>query len=160
MTSNLGSGNARRAIGFAAEQAESPAARMLSAAKGAFLPEFLNRIDEIVTFRALTPEQVERIARLMVERVADRLREERGIELKVDDELVARLAHDGFDEEFGTRPLGRHVRRTLEKELTHGILDGRLGDGAAVRAGTADDGAVVLELVEPEHEPEPQLVAS
>ena len=96
----------------------------------------------------------------MVERVADRLRDERGIELRVDDELVARLARDGFDEEFGARPLGRHVRRTLEKELTRGILDGRLGDGAAVRAGAADDGALVLELVQPEHEPEPELVGS
>ena len=160
MTSNLGSGKARRAVGFAAERAEPAPERMLSAAKGAFLPEFLNRIDEVVTFRALTPEQVERIARLMVERVADRLREEHGVELRVDDELVAQLARDGFDEEFGARPLGRHVRRTLEKELTRGILDGRLGDGAAVRAGAADDGAVVLELVQPEHEPERELVGS
>ncbi|HYZ71331.1 MAG TPA: hypothetical protein VE528_06690, partial [Thermoleophilaceae bacterium] len=91
---------------------------------------------------------------------ADRLREEHGVELRVDDELVAQLARDGFDEEFGARPLGRHVRRTLEKELTRGILDGRLGDGAAVRAGAADDGAVVLELVQPEHEPERELVGS
>ena len=96
----------------------------------------------------------------MVERVADRLRDERGIELSVDDELVARLARDGFDEEFGARPLGRHVRRTLEKELTRGILDGRLDDGAAVRAGAGDDGAIVLDQAAHEHEPEPELVAS
>ena len=54
---------------------------------------------------------------------------ERGIELEVDDALVARLARDGFDEEFGARPLQRHVRRTLEKELTRAILDGALADG-------------------------------
>jgi ATP-dependent Clp protease ATP-binding subunit ClpC len=57
---------------------------MLGAAKGAFLPEFLNRIDEIVTFDALTSEQTERIARLMVDRVAERLRFEREIELELE----------------------------------------------------------------------------
>ena len=160
MTSNLGSGKARRAVGFAADQAEPAAERLIAAAKGAFLPEFLNRIDEIVTFRALTPEQVERIARLMVDRVAEQLRLEREIELEVDDELVARLARDGFDEEFGARPLGRHVRRTLEKELTRGILDGRLREGTEVRASAAEDGAIVLEVSELSPEPAPELVAS
>jgi ATP-dependent Clp protease ATP-binding subunit ClpC len=160
MTSNLGSGKARRAVGFAADAAEPAAERMVAAAKGAFLPEFLNRIDEIVTFHALTPEQVERIARLMVDRVAERLRLERGIELEVDDALVGRLARDGFDEEFGARPLQRHVRRTLEKELTRGILDGRLGEGAGVRAREGEDGAIELEVTAPAPLPRPELVAS
>ena len=160
MTSNLGSGKARRAAGFAADEAEPAAERMVAAAKGAFLPEFLNRIDEIVTFRALTPAEVERIARFMVDRVAERLRVERGIELEVDDALVARLARDGFDEEFGARPLQRHVRRTLERELTRGILDGRLADGSGVRASVAGDGAIVLETTEAAPQSEPELVAS
>jgi ATP-dependent Clp protease ATP-binding subunit ClpC len=148
MTSNLGAGEARRAIGFTAGAAGSGEERMLAAAKDAFLPEFLNRIDEIVTFSALTPEQVEQITGLVVARTAARLREERGIELQVDPALVARLARDGFDEQFGARPLQRHVRRTLEKALTQAILDGRLGDGASVRA-KLDDGAVALEVLEP-----------
>ena len=74
---------------------------------------------------------------------------ERGIELAVDGALVARLAREGFDEEFGARPLKRHVRRTLEKALTRAILAGGLADGAAVRATLADDGGVVLELPQP-----------
>jgi ATP-dependent Clp protease ATP-binding subunit ClpC len=119
---------------------------MLAAAKAAFLPEFLNRIDEIVTFEALGGEHVERIARLIVGRVADRLRTERGIELTVTDALVARLAQDGFDAEYGARPLARHVRRTLERELTAAIVDGRLGDGAAVTADVDADGGVTLAL--------------
>ena len=122
---------------------------MLAAAKGAFLPEFLNRIDEIVTFQALTAEQVARITGLMVERIAERLRTERGIVLEVAPELVERLASDGFDEEYGARPLARHVRRTLERELTRAIVDGRLADGAAVRASLGDDGGVALELPQP-----------
>ena len=64
--------------------------------------------------------------------------------LEVDDALVARLARDGFDEEFGARPLQRHVRRTLEKELTRAILDGSLADGAHVRATAGADGGVAL----------------
>ena len=149
MTSNLGAGEARRGIGFTAGAAASAGERMREAAKAAFLPEFLNRIDEVVTFEALTPEQVERIARLVVGATAERLRAERGIELDVAPELVTRLARDGFDEQFGARPLKRHVRRTLEKALTRAILDGRLADGAAVRATLAEDGGVALELPEP-----------
>ena len=153
MTSNLGAGRAKRPLGFAtggSDSADSGEDRMQAAAKRAFLPEFLNRIDEIVTFEALTPEQVERICRLVVSRVGERLFEEHGVELEVSDELVARLARDGFDEEFGARPLKRHVRRTLEKELTRAILDGRVAEGSGVHADLAGDGTVALEVSEPE----------
>ena len=152
MTSNLGAGDARRGIGFTAAESGSAGNRMLEAAKAAFLPEFLDRIDEIVTFEALTPEQVEQIAGIVVARTAERLRDERGIELQVAPELVAQLARDGFDEAFGARPLKRHVRRTLEKALTQAILDGRLGDGSKVRATLGEDAQVALEL--------PELVAA
>jgi ATP-dependent Clp protease ATP-binding subunit ClpC len=121
---------------------------MMAAARSAFLPEFLNRIDEIVTFQPLTPAQVEQIAGLVVGRIADRLREERGIELTVTPGLVARLAADGFDEQFGARPLNRHVRRTLEKELTRAILAGELPDGARVTATLAGDDASIALAIE------------
>ena len=146
MTSNLGAGRAKRGIGFTAGEPAAEDERMLGAAKAAFLPEFLNRIDEIVTFQPLTGEQVERIAGLICERVAERLLEQRGITLEVTDELVARLAREGFDEAFGARPLQRHVRRTLEKELTRAILAGELADGTTVRASD-DDGRIALEPV-------------
>ncbi len=156
MTSNLGAGTAKRGVGFTAsreDQRESDEERMQAAARAAFLPEFLNRIDDVVTFRPLTEDQVATIAGLLIGRVADRLREERGIELEVDEALVARLAREGFDEAFGARPLKRHIRRTLEKELTRGILDGRLPDATRVRAGEGQDGAIAL-LV-PEAAPQP-----
>src|SRR4051794_27142446 len=160
MTSNLGAAKAKRALGFTAAAPEADAERMRAAAKSAFLPEFLNRIDEIVTFSPLSAEQVERIAELMCAQVADRLREERGIELDVADELVARLGRDGFDEEFGARPLKRHIRRTLEKALTRAILTGDVVDGSTVRAALTDDaeGGIALDTISapalaPEHEP-------
>jgi ATP-dependent Clp protease ATP-binding subunit ClpC len=149
MTSNLGAGKARRGLGFTAGEPEARDDQMLSAAKAAFLPEFVNRIDEIVTFQPLTAEQVEEIAGLVVARVADRLRAERGIELAVEPELVTQLARDGFDEQFGARPLHRHVRRTLEKELTRAILAGELPDGARVTATLGGDG-VALRAEQPE----------
>jgi ATP-dependent Clp protease ATP-binding subunit ClpC len=144
MTSNLGAGKARRGIGFTAGEPAAEAERMQDAAKDAFLPEFINRIDEIVTFRALEPAQVQEIAGLMVARVAERLRTERGIELSVSGELVARLAEDGFDAELGARPLQRHVRRTLEKALTRAILGGELADGSHVTAELDEQGEIAL----------------
>ncbi len=144
MTSNLGAGKARRGIGFTAGEPAAEAERMEAAAKDAFLPEFINRIDEIVTFQALQPAQVQEIAGLMVARVAERLRTERGIELEVQPELVARLAEEGFDAELGARPLQRHVRRTLEKALTRAILAGELADGSHVTAELDEQGEIAL----------------
>jgi len=106
--------------------------------------------DPALLGQPLTAGQVEQIAHTIVARVADRLRTERGIELEVDDALTARLARDGFDEAFGARPLQRHVRRTLEKELTRAILAGELTDGQHVRASEGDDdGTNTLSVLEP-----------
>jgi ATP-dependent Clp protease ATP-binding subunit ClpC len=150
MTSNLGAGRAKRQVGFRADSGSGPApaasARMLEAAKQAFLPEFLNRIDEIITFEPLSESQIAQIGELIVAQVADRLRAERGIELSVTPELIAQLSKQGFDAEFGARPLKRHLRRTLEKELTRAILDGSLSDGARVTARIGEDQPVELEL--------------
>jgi ATP-dependent Clp protease ATP-binding subunit ClpC len=156
MTSNLGAGRAKRSLGFTAAAPAQADGRMLEAAKAAFLPEFLNRIDDIVTFDALGEAEVRTIARQIVDRVGDRLKAERRIELEVDDALVARLATEGFDEDFGARPLQRHVRRTLERELTRAILAGTLTDGARVRATGGADGGVALEVIAAAA---PQLVA-
>jgi ATP-dependent Clp protease ATP-binding subunit ClpC len=146
MTSNLGAGRAKRSLGFTAAGPDASDGRMLEAAKAAFLPEFLNRIDDIVTFDSLGEPEVQKIARQIVGRVGERLAAERRIVLEVDDALVARLAADGFDEDFGARPLQRHVRRTLERELTRAILAGTLADGAHVRATAGEDGDVALEV--------------
>ncbi len=156
MTSNLGAGRAKRSLGFTAAAPAQADGRMLEAAKAAFLPEFLNRIDDIVTFDALGETEVRTIARQLVDRVGERLAAERRIELEVDDALVARLAAEGFDEDFGARPLQRHVRRTLERELTRAILAGTLTDGARVRATGGEDGGVALEVIAAAA---PQLVA-
>ena len=149
MTSNLGAGEAKRPLGFVTGASDPAAERMRDAAKGAFLPEFLNRIDEIVVFEPLTEAQVERIGALICSRLAERLRAERDVELTIEPALVARLAREGFDPEFGARPLKRHIRRTLEKELTRAILGGHIDDGASVFAREGDEQAVVLDVAQP-----------
>ncbi|HST40198.1 MAG TPA: ATP-dependent Clp protease ATP-binding subunit [Conexibacter sp.] len=159
MTSNLGAGGAKkRGIGFTAAEGgelnrEEASERMLAAAKGAFLPEFVNRIDELVVFDALSAEQIERIGELIVGRVEARLEDEREISLDVERELIARLAREGFDPQYGARPLQRHVRRTLEKVLTKAIVEGRLKEGDRVTAADAD-GEIEL-TIEPSPVSEP-----
>jgi ATP-dependent Clp protease ATP-binding subunit ClpC len=149
MTSNLGAGQAKRALGFAAAHDDPAADRILAAAKRAFLPEFLNRIDEVVVFEPLTEEQVQRIGELLCVRIAERLQADRGIDLTVEPELIARLAREGFDPEFGARPLKRHLRRTLERELTRAILDGRLAEGSHVVAGDTEEHEIALRVAAP-----------
>ena len=128
MTSNLGAGQARaRRSASRPREPAAEAERMLAAAKAAFLPEFLNRIDEIVTFRAAHRRAGRADRRAWSARgVADRLRDERGIELDGRRRRWSPASpREGFDEEFGARPLKRHVRRTLERALTRAILDRR-----------------------------------
>jgi ATP-dependent Clp protease ATP-binding subunit ClpC len=149
MTSNLGAGQAKRPIGFTGAQADPADDRMRAAAKRAFLPEFLNRIDETVVFEPLTEDQVQSIGALICARIAERLRQERGVELEVAPELTARLAAEGFDPEFGARPLKRHLRRTLERELTRAILSGRIAEGDRVLARDEDGAAIALDISAP-----------
>ena len=145
MTSNLGAGAARRApIGFAPQDEAAGEDAMLAAVKQAFLPEFLNRIDEVVTFHALGEDHVRVITRLLVDRTAERLLAERQIALTVSDALVDRLAADGFDEAFGARPLQRHIRRTLERALTDAVVAGTLAAGQSVHATVDAAGEVTL----------------
>jgi ATP-dependent Clp protease ATP-binding subunit ClpC len=149
MTSNLGAGQAKRPLGFAGGDADPADERMLAAAKRAFLPEFLNRIDELVVFEALTADEVQSIGELLCRRIADRLYDEHGVELEVAPELIARLSTEGFDPEFGARPLRRHLRRTLEKELTRAILDGRIADGGHVIAADDTEQGIMLTVSAP-----------
>ncbi len=120
---------------------------MQDAAKQAFLPEFINRIDEIVTFDALAPEHVERIAAQMVRpRRRPAARASAGSCSRSTPSYVAQLAREGFDEAYGARPLQRHIRRTLEKALTRAILAGEIADGDEVHAHA--DGTLTVDAHE------------
>jgi ATP-dependent Clp protease ATP-binding subunit ClpC len=102
-----------------------------------FRPEFLNRIDEIIVFRSLSREQVVDITRLMLDRVARRLRAQR-IHVSFTDEAVGHLADAGFDPEFGARPLQRTIQRLVENQLSRMLLDGSLNEVDSVTVRLKD----------------------
>jgi ATP-dependent Clp protease ATP-binding subunit ClpB len=113
-----------------------------------FRPEFLNRIDEIVSFEPLTREQLTEIVELQLRRLSERLAERR-IELEVTDEAKELLAEEGWDPAYGARPLKRAIQRLLENPLALELLEGRFSEGDRVRVD-ARDGELVFERAEVE----------
>jgi ATP-dependent Clp protease ATP-binding subunit ClpB len=103
-----------------------------------FRPEFLNRIDEVVTFDALTREQLSDIVELQLERLRERLAE-RKIDLELTDAAKELLAEEGWDPAYGARPLKRAIQRQLENPLARELLERRFVEGDTVRADARDD---------------------
>ncbi|GGC80634.1 chaperone protein ClpB [Tersicoccus solisilvae] len=114
---------------------------VMGVVNASFKPEFLNRLDEIVMFDALTLEELSRIVDLQVRDLASRLTERR-LTLDVTDAAREWLALTGFDPAFGARPLRRLVQREIGDRLARGILAGEIADGDTVRVDrqTGDDG--------------------
>ena len=137
MTSNLGADRiqafARKESGSFDELKEE----LMEVLRHSFRPEFINRIDEIIVFQALTQEQLVQITSLMLDRVARRLRAQH-IEVEFSDAAIEHLAEIGFDPEFGARPLRRAIQRELENELSRLLLGGAIEPGDRVRVDYDD----------------------
>ena len=93
-----------------------------------FRPEFLNRIDDIIVFRALTQDDIQEVARRMLRTVSERM-SAMGIQLEATDEAVAELAKEGFDSKYGARPLRRAIQNKVEDAVAERMLDGTLHEG-------------------------------
>jgi ATP-dependent Clp protease ATP-binding subunit ClpB len=106
--------------------------RSSEAMRDHFRPEFLNRIDEIVEFKALSREQLGAIVDLQLERLRERLAE-RGLALELTDAAKEALAEAGWDPTYGARPLKRAIQRLLENPLALRLLDGDFGEGDTIR---------------------------
>ena len=170
MTSNVGAKNITAAenapLGFDGTEKQKEAdeaarfARIREAVmaelKRTFKPEFLNRIDETIVFRQLTEEDIVKIAHRMLAVTGKRMAQQ-GITLESDEDAVAALAKDGFDAEYGARPLRRSIQNTVEDAVAEQMLEGTLkfGDTAKV---TLRDGKVVVEKV-PAAEAEAETIA-
>jgi len=111
-----------------------------------FRPEFLNRIDEIVEFKALSREQLAEIVGLQLARLRDRLAE-RGLSIELTDAAKETIAEAGWDPAYGARPLKRAIQRLLENPLALRLLEGDFGEGDLIRVD-AQNGDLVFERVE------------
>ena len=143
MTSNLGTGMANRSsVGFRSGgngvlDEERLKSTVQDALKRAFRPEFLNRIDEIIVFNALTQEEIREIVKLMARDIQVRLEEQR-ITLNLTEEALGWLVDAGYDPVFGARPLRRALQRYVENPLAKMLLAGELEEGDTITVGLED----------------------
>ena len=133
MTSNLGSSEIMKHEGSMDREAVQ---QMLL---NFFRPEFLNRVDDIVTFKALGQEQIKSIVKLVLKELAERLAKQLEITLTASDEAVAHLAEAGFDPAFGARPLKRLIVHTVENLLGRKIVAGEIKSGDKIEVVLTGD---------------------
>jgi ATP-dependent Clp protease ATP-binding subunit ClpC len=137
MTSNLGTEYVRKGgtLGFlqpkSSDEDREAHDKIEKALKGAFRPEFLNRVDEIIMFSPLSVEQMEEIVVLQMKEVQDRLNEY-NITVEMSDAARKWLAKAGYDPAFGARPLRRAIQKNVESPLSIELLSGKYKDGAIV----------------------------
>jgi ATP-dependent Clp protease ATP-binding subunit ClpC len=141
MTSNVGAGLIPAGDEMERRYDEVEA-QLMEALKQVFRPEFLNRVDEIIVFHALSREELRRIVELLLDRVR-RLVEAQGMKLEVAPEAEDLIAAQGYDTLFGARPLKRAIQRLVENPLSGRLLGGEFREGDTIRA-TVDDGRVVF----------------
>ena len=144
MTSNLGSSEILN------NDFEMAKERVLELMKVHFRPEFLNRIDDIIVFKSLSAEQVGKIAGIMLAGLAKRLQKQINITLKWNDAVLRRLATEGYDPNYGARPLRRLISRAIETELSRRIVRGEVPEGATVKMN-ASAGKIELEVEKEEN---------
>ncbi len=140
MTSNVGANliDHQGTIGFQVSQDEEEdnyrkmKDKVLDELKKTFRPEFLNRVDEVIVFHALTRDQIKQIVDLMIMPVTKQLNE-KGLSLEVTNDAKDILVQEGYDPVFGARPLRRAVQRLIENPLSEEILKGNLEPGKTIR---------------------------
>ena len=165
MTSNVGAETIRRqaGLGFAIQRDETRGEvapydemrkKLLEELRRAFRPEFLNRVDAVIVFRALDKDDITQIVNLEIAKVAQRLVEHH-ITLSATPEAQARLADLGYNPEMGARPLRRVIQTEVEDMLSEAMLEGRIHDDQTVTIALRDD-KLMIEPQAAESEPSPQ----
>ena len=168
MTSNIGADVIKNqtALGFALKRDEATEERLSyedmrkrlnDSLKRAFRPEFINRLDATVIFRALNKEDIQKIVTLELDKVSLRLKDHDLI-LTATEEALSSLAELGYDAEFGARPLKRVIQQKVEDPLSDKLLSGEFKHGDSVLVTIDDDGELILEHEEnPEKEEAPAV---
>ena len=154
MTSNIGADVIKKqgSLGFQLKRDEETEERLsydemrkklTESLKKVFRPEFINRVDSVVVFRALNKEDIQNIVKLELNKVAERLQEHELV-LTASEEALALLADLGYDTEFGARPLRRVIQQKVEDPLSDLLLGGEFGEGASVLVDVNEDNEIVL----------------
>ena len=132
LTSNLGTGERTESIGFRRAKSDADHSEIVgsveSALKRAFRPEFLNRLDDVVVFEPLTELEIAEVTTLALNEVRERLGE-RGVDLKVSTTAKSEIVREGYDPDFGARPLRRVIERRIENPLAKRVLAGEFEMG-------------------------------
>jgi ATP-dependent Clp protease ATP-binding subunit ClpC len=165
-TSNIGSEIIQKNLSASDKaQLDYPALRdrLLEVLRHHFRPEFLNRVDEVVVFRALGKKEIREIVKLQLNRVV-RTAALQDVDVEFDDALLDHLAEVGYDPEFGARMLKRKIRTEVESKLATAILKGDVAPGTRVRIGY-DKGENVVKITRvgeeaPPPAPKPERVAA
>jgi len=140
LTSNLGSEVlAHQAEG---ESVDAVREQVMDVVRGAFRPEFLNRLDETLLFHRLSREHMTGIVDIQLDRLRAMLAD-RKIALELDEAALTWLADAGYDPVYGARPLKRVIQRSLQNALATMILEGRIEDGETVTVGAGDGGLII-----------------
>jgi ATP-dependent Clp protease ATP-binding subunit ClpC len=169
MTSNVGADMIKRqtSLGFslqreAAEEEQGAydemRKKLLDSLRRVFRPEFINRLDSVIVFRALSKENLLEIVSLELDKVAERLHEHE-ITLRATTEALNRLSEEGYDPEMGARPLKRVIQNKVEDPLSDKLLSGEFENGDAVLVDVSEDGEIILRKDE-KTEKEPQKVGA
>ncbi len=135
MTSNIGSQWIQETAAVNREEMEK---RVTEALRAHFKPEFLNRIDEIIIFQNLTPEQIAEIVAIQIKKLSSRLAG-RDIKLGLSDAAMSLIAEKGYDPVYGARPLKRVIQQVIENPLSMEILKGDIAEGARLWAEVEGD---------------------
>ena len=155
MTSNIGADLIKKQTGLGFQLKRDEAAeeklsydemrkKLNESLKRAFRPEFINRLDATVIFRSLTKDDIKQIVSLELSKVAERLKDHNLI-LTATDEALALLAEQGYDSDFGARPLRRVIQQRVEDPLSDRLLAGEFTDGASILINVNEDGEITLE---------------
>jgi ATP-dependent Clp protease ATP-binding subunit ClpC len=153
MTSNLGATTLSKeaTVGFvtsgnAQDEHEKMKNKVLAEVKKVFRPEFLNRLDEVIVFHALREEELKEIVTLMVNNVIKRLAEQ-DVEVEVTDQVKEIIIKEGYNPEFGARPLRRAIQRNIEDRLSEEMLKNTFAKGDKVIV-SCQDGKITVQAVE------------
>ena len=142
MTTNAGSEVSTKALGFGSSLEESLSDNVEKSLKKHFRPEFLNRIDEIITFKPLTKDELRQIIDLLLKDIHEKM-SEKGAKLHISDAAKEIILSEGYDSQYGARPLKRAIQNLIEDELSKLALTGQIKQGTQISADAKNEKIVI-----------------